>query len=137
MPEATSHEIPTFKVDEDYKMILPALDEAKSPSGKARISRRYLQDLATGSEDDVAETVARIFTGTYQRNVRRMPTLSEGGIPGGYDFSEMRQMESDVKRITDALNSEFRSLSRNGDAEALRSAMRSYIEMLEDILRQI
>ena len=92
-------------------------------AGKARISRKKLQELSSGSEDDVTSVAARIAEGTY--------TKSEP------DPTEAPPLEKEFKKASDGFYREILSFSRNGDAGALRLAYRSYMDTLKEIFAHI
>ena len=105
-------------------------------SGKQHISRRQLQELAGGTEDDVSAIVAKITEGTFES--RRSATTSGGLKSGGFiDSVGMRPWELQFTKMTD----EFRSLMRNhakaDDTTAAKSTLKQYIGMLEELYRSI
>jgi len=93
-------------------------------SGKTQISRKRLQELATGSSDDVAETVMQIEEGTFENRAKNTSAQNS---------SDSLPWERQFNLMTD----EFRSLMRNhakiDDKPAMKNALRQYIRMLEDL----
>jgi len=101
-------------------------------SGKTQISRARLQELATGSSDDVAETVLHIEEGTFEN--RRTGAASSGGtssFPPEYD--EMLPWERQFNLMTDEFRLLMRSHAKTDDKPAMKTALRQYIKMLEDL----
>jgi len=92
-------------------------------SGKARISKRKLCELSTGPEEDVITTAEKIENGTFEKS-RPEPV-------------ELQPLEKDFKMLTDGFYLELRNLVRNDDTPSLKSAFRSYMDLLQDMYDQI
>jgi len=71
----------------------------------------------------VAIVVTQIKDGTFERKSR--------------DILESNRIEQEFRRITHDFYSELRSYSASGDAESLKVASGLYINMLEELFRQI
>ena len=92
-------------------------------TGKTRISRKRLQELSAGPEEDVRQTAEKIKEGTFGKE-KPAPAMAH-------------PVEKEFKRSNDAFYPVLRSAAASGDTEALRTALRSYIGVIEDMLRQI
>jgi len=88
-------------------------------SGKTRISRKALQELTAGPEEEVASVAARIEEGTY---VKSKP-----------DPDEAPTLEREYKKASDGFFREVSGYAKSGDAGALRVAFRAYMEALEEM----
>jgi len=113
--------------------------EAKSDilSGKTRLSRKYLMELAAGPEDDVAEVAARLEDGTFG-SWKASAHAPKGEMASvGSDTEDTPQWERVFGRITDDFNKELWKISKNDDTVAVRKALRLYIGMLEDLYGNI
>jgi len=93
-------------------------------SGKTQISRKRLQELTTGSDDDIAEVVMKIEEGTFEN--RRKSEIKQ-------DNENISPWEKQFVLMSE----EFRQLMRNhtkaDDTIAMKSALRQYIRMLEEL----
>ena len=101
-------------------------------SGKTQISRTRLQELATGSSDDVAETVLQIEEGTFEN--RRTGAASNSDKSSD---SSAREDVSPWEKQFNLMTDEFRLLMRGhakaDDKAAMKTALRQYISMLEGL----
>ena len=88
-------------------------------SGKTRISRKALQELTAGPEEEVASVAARIEEGTY---VKSRP-----------DPEEVPALEREYKKASDGFYREVSGYAKSGDAGALRVAFRAYMDALEEM----
>ncbi|MDR2571970.1 MAG: hypothetical protein LBD23_16960, partial [Oscillospiraceae bacterium] len=115
-------------------------------AGKTRISRKQLIELASGTEEDAADIVSQIENGTFKSRITRsettgneLPFDSENNpwsdIPG--DTHEMQPWEKAFGKMTDEFRLQMRTLAKNNDTKAVRSALRMYIGMLEDLYKNI
>jgi len=108
-------------------------------SGKTQISRRQLQELSSGKEEAVAHVVERIREGTLER---RRPSTGAGSTHGGNangstDSAELRPWEIQFGKMTDELRQMLRNYAKADDTDSVRSALRQYIGMLEDLYQSI
>jgi len=106
-------------------------------SGKTRISRKQLRELAAGSEEATAEVATSIEEGTFAQKKPGAPEADGGSEPVNSDHAETLQIEKEFNRLTSIFSSELRNHAKSGDKVALRSAIRSYIDMLENMYKNI
>ena len=90
---------------------------------KIPVSRKKLRELSAGSEEKVALLVTQIKDGTFEK---KKPSPVE---PAG--------LEKEFRRLTNDFYFELRNYSMNGDTASFRVASGLYINMLEDLFRQI
>ena len=122
-------------IDEEFSLILP--------------------ELASGTEDDVVKLVESIEDGTF---VNRRPAESDVAGDGvvieadglspevlmtdamesvASSSAGTQPWETTFTRITGDFHSKLRQISISDDTAAVRSALRLYIGMLEDLYREI
>jgi len=147
------------KVSETLDIIGEASPEAKRKilSGEISIDKKVLEALSSAPKEDIHEFAARIEDGTYEKK-RPVTGDSEGntwvgttadsgawittpiGPPredGNPGFDRMRPFETAIAKITDELLFEIRKTTSPNDTAELKTALRSYISMLEDLYRQL
>jgi hypothetical protein len=93
-------------------------------SGKLSVTRKQLQQLSSGSEEDVAEIVSQMREGSFEG---RGSSASVSRQPWEVEFSKMT---NDFRQI-------MRGFSQAEDTSSVRTALRSYINMLEDLYKNI
>jgi len=109
-------------------------------SGKTRISRIQLQELAAGSKEDVSAVVSQIEEGTFSN---KRPSVSAGdgrGDPNsgiGDGFADMQPWEVQFAKMTDEFRHVLRGHAKTDDTVAVKTSLRQYIEMLEELYRGI
>jgi len=104
-------------------------------SGKQRISRKQLQELAAGTEEDVTAMVSQIVDGTFES--RKTPVAEGKESKSTADLYEMRPWELQFSRMTDEFRLLMRGYAQTNDTSAAKTALRQYIGMLEELLGSI
>jgi len=99
-------------------------------SGKTQISRKWLQELATGSNDDIVETVTKIEKGTFEN--RRT-----GKSQNPSEQRDIQPWEEQFNMMTNEFRLLMRSHSTTDDKPAMKTALRQYIHMLEDLYEEM
>jgi len=107
-------------------------------SGETRISRTTLQSLSAMPPEDIAAIASMIDDGTYSRDSLNELMQPGGTGPGGVDAgggnsSFVQSLEDIFSKTAEKISSELTKLSSQGDAAEIKSALRAYISMLEDI----
>jgi len=114
-------------------------------SGKLHISNKQLHELATGTKDDIAEVIKQIEDGTF---VSRAPAAAQELAEAAGDdtlnstdpFPDHPDMQPWEKQFT-VMTNEFRSMvrtqSKPNDTSAAKSALRQYIDMLENLYKEM
>jgi len=98
--------------------------------GKTYISRQQLQDLSIGSPKNVATVVEQINEGTFEG--RRRNTS-----PDTQDLSSMPLWEQEFVKMTDTFRQSIKAQEKPDDTGAVKTALRDYISMLEDLYHNI
>ncbi|MCL2424891.1 MAG: hypothetical protein FWD05_00985 [Oscillospiraceae bacterium] len=95
-------------------------------SGKTHISRRQLQELSTSKDEDISAVVDKIKDGTF-----------ESGKTGAIGSGEMREWEVQFSKMTKEFRHMLRDYAKDDDTESVRTALKQYIGMLEDLYKSI
>jgi hypothetical protein len=108
-------------------------------SGATGISRRRLQELATGPQEDLEEIATSIEDGTFDLSADRqgrvrVATPDKGG-PEAPVHDVMELLNTAIAKMADYFNTQ--QPASGDDAAGLRARLRSHIDMLEDLYRQI
>jgi len=103
-------------------------------TGKTRISKSQLHELASGSEEDVSAVISQIEKGTHKS--RRTGTGDAIG-DAGVDFADMQPWEVQFAKMTDEFRQVMRGHAKTEDTAAVRASLRQYIDMLEELYRGI
>jgi len=119
------------KLAEGLTSIGNASPEAKRKilSGEIAINRNKLELLSSASNEEIEAVAAQIEDGSYMRRAPRAP-ISDAVLP------EIRQLNVIIKDFASSFNSMFQELN-NGGTVQLKSVIRSYIDQLEDLYRNI
>ena len=118
-------------------------------SGEMSINKNVLEGLSSWPKEDIVELAAKIEEGSYERKRTgseqegaadvqglQWPSaqITPGGEGDGVEVSGMSPFEAAIARITEEL---FAELRKQSSTEDVKSALRSYINMLEDLYSQI
>jgi len=106
-------------------------------SGKTRISRKQLKELTGGSDEDVEELVAQIIDGTFKSERPGTGAANSGASTTASDIDNMQPWEIEFGKMTEDFRHVLRSHAKAEDTSSVRSALRSYITMLEDLYKKI
>jgi len=130
----------TIKRDAQVANAIIAIGE-KSPeirqdilSGKTRISRIQLQELASGTKEDVAAIIAQIEEGTFES--RRLGASANSGVDAT-DPQTQQPWEKEFGKMTDEFRQILRTHAKTSDTKSVKTALRQYIKMLEDLYKNI
>jgi len=109
-------------------------------TGKIQISNKQLHDLATGTEEDIQELIRQLEEGTF---VSRSPSNNQDllnddsdDLPEKDDLSdssETQPWEKQFIKMTDDFRTMIKTQSKPDDTKSVKSALRQYIEMLEEL----
>ena len=89
-------------------------------SGEVSINKNVLQDHASKSKEEVSKIAAQIEEGSYEKKMPEPNVM-------------MTPFEEAITKITGELFSELKRKARAGDAKELKSTLRSYITLLEEL----
>ena len=114
-------------------------------SGEANISRRRLQELSSGSEEEIVETAGKIKDGTHERRIStgqgadaasgRAVSAFDSDFSSGFgsNIDDILTFEALIRKVTDNINAGQRSDSGNDKSAELKTALRSFIDTLENL----
>ena len=135
------------KVAEAINAIGETSKEAKRYilSGKTNITRKRLNELLHGSESELINTVSEIEGGTFERKKTQKMSGASTASPhntrkDSYSFTsqeEQKPLNEIIIRITEGFLSDLHRFVSEGGEEELRKALKAYIDVLEDIHRQM
>jgi len=94
-------------------------------SGKTRISRRKLQELSSGTEDDITNLIGQITDGTLNSNSQDS------------DIIEMPPWEMQFSKMIDEFRHLMKTHAKTNDTNSVKATLRQYITMLEDLYNYI
>jgi len=115
--------------------------QRKILSGEVAVDKKELEKLMQKPLVEIEEIAAEIEDGTYDRVARRKAAASAASALDKHaDDSipeEMRGISSAISSITDSFYSQLWEHMKNVDLEEVKSAIRSYITLLEELYREI
>jgi len=150
----------TIKRDSKVALAIDAIGEISPDakrmilSGEVSIDKKVLERLSSWSKDDVNELAARIEDGTYEKKRResasqavsaesdsaegwsaapKAPVREESAV----EFPEAQPFQAVIARISDELLFEIRKRSEHGVTAEVKSSLRSFIDSLEELYREI
>ncbi|MCL2425314.1 MAG: hypothetical protein FWD05_03145 [Oscillospiraceae bacterium] len=131
---AEQYNVSTSTISRDYQLAnaINAIGEISPDvkidilSGKTHISRRQLQELSSGPRDAIADIVDQINDGTF-----------ESGKTGTSGSGEMREWEVQFSKMTKEFRQIMRSHTDSNDIKPVRSALKQYIGMLEELYKSM
>jgi hypothetical protein len=93
-------------------------------SGEIRISRKQLQEMASGTPEQVDTVITQIIDGTHEH---RRSNQSE------HDLADMQPWEKSFSKMTTEFRQTMRGFAKSDDKSSAKTALRQYIVMLEDL----
>jgi len=110
-------------------------------SEKTHISRRLLQELAAGTEEDIKKLVESIEDGSFKSRQPKTP-VSDDYLDDPPDTTDTiptgtNQWKATFTKITGDFHNKLDTITSNNDTVAARSALRLYINMLEDLYKNM
>jgi len=105
-------------------------------SGEVGINRNTLEMVPQMQEAELRSLISEIESGTFKRRqTATAPTVAQP--PEMSTPTDMGPFEQAITKITDELFSELRKQNSAENPAGLKTALRSYINMLEDLYSQI
>ncbi|MCL2437285.1 MAG: hypothetical protein FWD00_04535 [Clostridiales bacterium] len=98
------------------------------------ITRKELRALLSGSEGDITDVATSIENGTFEEE-RAAARAAVQENPVELILSGIRTLNAAINRVSDDLPSELQSIAGSSDKTELKTALRSHIDMLEDLYR--
>jgi len=114
------------KMSEAIDAIGEVSPEAKRKilNGVVRIDKNILENLSTASPEEIAKVAVQIEDGSYEKQ------KSDAGVV-------MSPFEEAIARISGELFTELKKQAKAGGSKELKTALRSYIIMLEDLYKKL
>ena len=106
-------------------------------SGEVSISKKELERLSSMSGGELSEIALEIEEGAYEKRKPETAGTAESGGVSGSVFAGTQAFDAVISKIADAFYAELRKLAKKDDVAGLKTALRSHIETLEDLYRQI
>ena len=134
----------TIKRDAQVATAINSIGE-KSPeiktdilSGKTHITRKQLKELSAGTTEDVAAVIDEIKDGSF---ISRKPG-TKAGHENDYDHdsqdtTDMQPWEKEFSKMTDEFRTILRDHAKADDTTSVKTALRQYISMLENLYSNI
>jgi len=94
-----------------------------------------LKELTGGTDDDVAMLVTQITEGTFQTG--KSASSDAGSADGITGSGIIPSWETAFVKMTGEFRQVLRTHAKTDDTVSVRTALRSYISMLEDLYNQI
>jgi len=133
---------PTIRRDEKFADAIIAIGK-NSPeaqrnilSGTADISRKHLQELMAGAQEDILDTAKKIEAGLFEkpRNIRSEPS---GTYSSDNPDAEPNLITSLIINTTDYFIKALHKLTSINDTPELKTTLRTHIEVLESLYSQL
>ena len=105
-------------------------------SGTTHITRKQLQELSAGTQEDVSAVIEEINEGTF---ISRRPGTPLSSVTGqdSTDTDNMQPWEREFSNMTDEFRSVLRGYANTEDTTVIKTALRQYIETLEDLYKNL
>ena len=116
--------------------------QRKILSGEVEINKKKLEGLSSGSMQEIEAIVAEIEAGTYERRAHSAPVSVTAGSIGksayltDLDPEEATHLATAVNNVTNGYLFLLRKYN-DGDLAQLKTALYSYIDALEYLLRRL
>ncbi|MCL1799042.1 MAG: hypothetical protein FWG23_04820 [Eggerthellaceae bacterium] len=127
------------KVATTIDAIGEASPEAKKKilSGEVSIDKKELEALAAGSSREIAKLAKSIEGGTYEKKRPTAPASGRDKEQPGVANTGTQATGTLIGEITEGFQTELQWHTEKGDAAGLKAALRTYLDRLEGIYRQI
>ncbi|MDR0491479.1 MAG: hypothetical protein LBH28_09590 [Oscillospiraceae bacterium] len=106
-------------------------------SGEVKIDKRELEEISSRSKEEISEIAAEIEEGIYEKKKHATSEAMKRGDATDPGQSGTRQLDAVISDMSDGFLSVLRKHTKDGNTAELRSALRAYINMLEDLYLQI
>jgi len=127
------------KVSEAIDAIGMTSPEAKRSilSGETGITKKHLNELISGIDEDIAETAAKIENGTFEKKKPVSPAVANGSGLNGDAHAELDPLQVAVITLSNDFNSDVYRLAKDNNTAGLKTVIRFFIEALEDVYEQM
>ena len=126
------------KVAEAIDAIGAVSPEAKRKvlSGEVPVDKRVLQELSTKTEKEIAAVAERIEDGSYVKEKSETSAQGSAQRPSTANAATLVKDKS-VDKLTDGFIAELKQYREKGDESGAKTALRTYIDQLENLYRQL
>ena len=108
---------------------------------EVKINKNMLERLASDKNGELTEVASQIEDGSFMKKSPKGSDVdvsdSNVNSPGSSGATGMNPFESTIARISEELVTELRKHATSSNTGELKSALRSYITMLEELYSQI
>jgi len=137
------------KVSEAIDAIGVTSPEAKKSilSGETGITKKHLNELISGIDEDIAETADKIEKGTFEKKKHASPMPADGNGSGGIRpgdstldgavLAELDPLHAAVVNLSNDFSIDVYRLAKAGDTAGLKTVISFFIEALEDVYVQM
>jgi len=132
----------TIKRDEKLAKALTAIGETSPEvkrqilSGEVQISKSRLEALSSASPEEIETTVAQIIEGVYAGRTPRKSSKPKEDDVSTPILPEIRELNRIISDFANDFNKMFSQLNE-GKPAALKSVLRSYIDQLEELYKNM
>ena len=106
-------------------------------SGESNINKKDLEALAGESKEKIKTVAEKIAKGEYEKEKPAERKTAERENLNDNVSSGMRSLNKAIDNITDAFFTERSIINGESDMQGLKSALRTYIDRLETLYRQL
>ena len=106
-------------------------------SGEVKLDKKALAGLLSGPKEALEAVAGEIKEGTYTKKKPEAAAPAEEVDTDGSVSEGTSAPHATIVKMTDDFSSELRTISKNGDNAILKTALRSFIDMLEEQYRQM
>jgi hypothetical protein len=106
-------------------------------SGEAKIDKKELEELSSRPAEEIAVAALEIEEGAYKKKKDESLIIEESRRPVETILSEIRTLETSIRKISNGIDSEMPKIIKEEDRTGMKTALRSYIDRLEDLYRRM
>ena len=104
--------------------------------GEVYVSKNRLEALSRASKEEIEAVAAEIEEDIHEGRAPRNASQINAGINSGSILPEIRQLNAIISDFASSFNSMVRQLSSGGSVE-VKAVLRSYIDQLEDLYKNM
>ena len=105
-------------------------------SGEATLTKKHLQELAKGEDENVTAIASEIAEGTYAKRKPATPADKQGGGASGPPDKNALPLKPAIDQSVKDFQSDLRKLTSSDDAAKLKTTLRTFINTLEALYKQ-
>jgi hypothetical protein len=127
------------KIAEAIDAIGEASPEAKQMilAGEASISKKDLEELSSRPKEEITAIAEEIEKGTYENKKTAASSRESPARPVDSILAGMRPLETIISKLSDGFNSDLPKITKKADRAQLKTALRAFIDRLEDLYGRI